>query len=353
MPHNGSVCVAVTGLNSLDSPAPGIPVMRCIQEAANGKVQGIGLGYDTLDAGMYERMNFKHVYLLPYPSEGADCLLDRLLVIHKRTPLRVIIPTLDSEMFNFITIEERLNQLGIAAVVPTKEQLRLSAKNSIGDLEKKGNIPILPYRVVAEVNKVSKKAEELGFPIMVKGIFYEAYKAANVDDINKHILKISSKWGMPIILQKYMDGDEYNVVALGDGKGEAVGMVCMRKLITTDKGKGWAGVTIHDPHLDQLVFKFFETTHWRGPVELEVLKAKENNTLYLIEVNPRFPAWVYLSKAAGNNLPWMTVKLALGEKVSRSNKYKIGVIFTRYSNEYILNVKQLERLNVKGELHYV
>ncbi|MBI3583060.1 MAG: ATP-grasp domain-containing protein [Nitrospinae bacterium] len=348
-----NITIGVTGLNSTDSPAPGIPVIRCIKEGSAGRVQGIGLGYDSLDAGLYKMGYFKHVYLLPYPSEGADCLLQRLLKIHEKTAMDMIIPTLDSEIYNFINIEDKIHRSGITTFIPTKEQLSMCSKTNIGGLEKDADILVPAGRVIKEVDKAGKAAEELGFPIMVKGIFYEAYKAHNMDEVNKFILKISDRWGMPIILQKYMEGDEFNVTAVGDGKGGMVGMVCMRKLLTTDKGKGWAGVTIRDDELDRIAGRFFDATEWRGPVELEILKKKRTDKFYLLEVNPRFPAWVYLSKAAGVNLPWLLVRLALGEGIKKANKdYKIGVIFTRYTDENILNIKQLETLNVEGELHY-
>ncbi len=353
-PNPSNFSVAVTGLNSTDSPAPGIPVMRSIKEAARNKVNGIGLGYDSLDAGLYRKSHFNHVYLLPYPSEGADCLMDRLLKINSRTPIDVLIPTLDAEIFNLITIQKRIHQLGIHTLIPTKEQLQLCSKPNLPELGKKANIFIIPGKVIGDTKNLSKKVEEIGFPLMVKGVFYEAYKTQNIDDVNKYISILSEKWGMPIILQKYIEGEEFNVTAVGNTEGKLKGMVCMRKLITTDKGKGWSGVTIKDPEIDQLVERFFEATKWSGPLELEILKAKESKQFYLIEVNPRFPAWIYLSKAAGVNLPWLTCQLALGldSKTKPMKDYEVGVIFTRHANEDILHMKELETLNVEGELHY-
>jgi carbamoyl-phosphate synthase large subunit len=49
-------------------------------------------------------------------------------------------------------------------------------------------------------------------------------------------------------------------------------------------------------------------------MELELIKTSGND-LYLIEINPRIPAWVYLAVGAGQNLPEALVKLALGIEV--------------------------------------
>ncbi len=344
--------IGVTGLNLTDSPAPGIAVMRCIKEAGVCKTTGIGFGYDTYDAGLYDESYFKHVYLFPYPSEGSICLLDRIIKIHKKTPLNVIIPTLDAELFNFIAIKDELHKLGIKTFFPTKEQYEMCSKINLYDFGKDSGISVPLTCVEKQINKVGIAVEKIGFPLMVKGLFYEAHKAHNIDEVHRHISKVTSQWGMPILLQEYLEGVELNVTAVGDGKGGFIGYVPMRKLMITDKGKGWAGVTINDKGIAGVVKKFFAATKWRGPLELEIMKTKDTGTYYLIEVNSRFPAWIYLAKASGINLPWLTVKLALGEKVRKKHDYDIGVIFNRCTADLILNMKKLETINVEGELHY-
>ncbi|MEW6679706.1 MAG: ATP-grasp domain-containing protein [bacterium] len=345
------ITIGVTGLNSTESPAPGLSVMRCIREVSSWRGEGIGFGYDALDAGLYERHYFKYVYLLPYPSEGVDSLLDRILTIHKKTPIDVIIPNLDSEMYSFVSLEKRLIRHGIKTFLPTKEQLKMCSKITLAESDNISGIP-LPLSSVVRDMKMVGKVEKIGFPLIVKGIFYEAYKAHNIDEVAKFIDKIKLKWGMPIILQKFIPGDEFNVSLVGDGMGNSKGFVCMRKLMLTDKGKAWSGITIRDEALNRLVERFIEGTKWRGPAELEILKSKDNGQFYLLEINPRFPAWIYLAKASGVNLPWQTVKLALGEMVKCIKDYKIGIIFSRYTKEHILDVKTLETINLKGEIYY-
>ncbi len=43
--------IAVTGLNNVDNPGPGVPVIRGIKEAERFDVEIIGLIYDALDPG--------------------------------------------------------------------------------------------------------------------------------------------------------------------------------------------------------------------------------------------------------------------------------------------------------------
>lgn len=344
--------IGVTGLNSTDSPAPGIAVMKCLKEAGSWRGKGIGFGYDSLDAGLYVKDYFKHVYLLSYPSEGADYLLYNILKAHEKTPLNIIIPTLDSELYNFLSIRETLHEHYIMTFLPTKEQLESCSKVNIHQLGKEASISVPQDYILTKTDKLGVAAEQIGFPMIVKGLFYEAYKANNLNEASHFISKITAKWGMPVILQRYIDGEEYNIAAVGDGKGDYIGAVCMKKLFITDKGKAWSGVTISDEALFELAERFFSTTRWQGPLELELIKDKNTHEYYLLEVNPRFPAWIYLAKAAGINLPWLTAKLAAGERVKKTTNYKIGVIFNRYVEEVVLNIETLDRINTKGELHY-
>ncbi len=99
---------------------------------------------------------------------------------------------------------------------------------------------------------------------------------------------------MPIIIQEFVHGTEVNVIALGDGEGNTISAVPMRKQYITDKGKAWGGITIDDQEMMDLTRHIIKKNKWRGGMELELIKTTDNK-YFLIEINPRIPAWVYLS----------------------------------------------------------
>ena len=76
----------------------------------------------------------------------------------------------------------------------------------------------------------------------------------------------------------------------------------------------------------------------------------QKNEYYIIEINPRIPAWVYLAVGAGQNLPEALLKLALGQEVTPFESYEVGKMFVRYSYDLITNVKEFEKLSTLGEL---
>jgi carbamoyl-phosphate synthase large subunit len=154
---------------------------------------------------------------------------------------------------------------------------------------------------------------------------------------------------VPVIIQEFIKGTEVNVVALGDGEGNTIGAVPMRKQYITDKGKAWSGITLDDPKMLELTERIIKAMKWRGGMELELVKSHRNE-YFIIEINPRIPAWVYLAVGAGQNMPEALVKLALGQEVAPMKGYEVGKMFIRYSYDLITNVKEFEKLSTYGEL---
>jgi len=71
---------------------------------------------------------------------------------------------------------------------------------------------------------------------------------------------------------------------------------------------------------------------------------------YIMEVNPRFPAWIYLTAAVGQNQPAALVKMAMGEKVVPFKNYEAGKMFIRYSWDLITDVGEFQKISGTGEL---
>lgn len=343
------ISVALTGLNNTDNPGPGVPVIRGIRESAVFDARIIGLAYENLEPAIYMHDVVDKTYQVPYPSEGTDVLIQRILEIHEKDPFDVLIPNFDAELYAFMRAEETLKQAGIRTFLPTLEQFEERHKSNLPDFGEKYGVKVPFSKPIFKQEEIQELKEDFEYPLMVKGKFYDAYLAYNADQVKMHYNKISAKWGLPIIIQEFIKGTEVNVVALGDGHGKTIGAVPMRKQYITDKGKAWAGITLDDKKLLELTDKIITSVKWRGGMEVEIVKSFDNE-LYVIEINPRIPAWVYLAVGAGQNLPEALVKLALGMDVEPYTEYDIGKMFVRYSNDLITDLKEFEKLSTLGEL---
>jgi len=342
------ITVAVTGLNNTDNPGPGIPVIRGLRESDYFEVRIIGLAYENLEPGIYMDIVDK-VYNVPYPSIGTDALIARLEYINNIEHIDLLIPNFDAELYSFMKSEHRLKEMGIHTFLPTIEQFEERHKSNLPEYGKKYGIDVPKSIAIQSASEIYGLKHEFKFPYLVKGKFYDAFVCYTPEQATTQFNKLSSKWGLPVIIQEFVHGTEVNVIALGDGNGGTVAAVPMRKQYITDKGKAWGGITIDDQEMMDITRKLIAETKWRGGMELELIKTQDSK-YYLIEINPRIPAWVYLAVGAGQNIPESLAKLALGIETKPFDTYQVGKMFVRYSWDLLTDVNVFQRISMTGEL---
>ncbi len=341
--------IAVTGLNAIDNPGPGVAVIRGLLEAESFEASIIGLAYESLEPGIYMHNLVDKTYQIPYPSAGTDLLLERIEYINGIENLDVIIPNFDAELYSFIKLETRLKELGIHTFLPTLEQFEERLKINLPEFGEKYDINVPKSEAIYSVVDFRKIQDKYDWPVVVKGKYYDAGIAYNYEQVTTYFNKISAKWGLPIIIQEFSHGTEYNVTGVGDGNGNTISAVPMRKQYITDIGKAWGGIAITDEKLIELTHHFIRETKWRGGFELELMKNKDGS-FYLLEINPRIPAWVYLAVGVGQNIPEIIVNLAMGINVEPIKEFKAGKMFIRYSWEMIVDLEEFEKISTTGEL---
>ena len=110
----------------------------------------------------------------------------------------------------------------------------------------------------------------------------------------------------------------------------------------------WSALSIDNKNLLNLAKKFVDLSGWRGAFELEAIT--NGSDIYLIEINPRFPAWVYFATALGINLPEMMVDLMQGKKVEKKLDYPFEKMYVRYVDESVCDFSKFTTLLTKKEL---
>ncbi|MDH5173105.1 MAG: ATP-grasp domain-containing protein [Gammaproteobacteria bacterium] len=341
--------VAITGMNArADNPGPGVAVARCLRDAPEFTGRIIGLGYDALDPGLYLREYCDAAYLLPYPSAGDEAFMTSLRAIHEAEKIDIILPCLDAELPGMVRLTPRFDEMGIRYFLPTPEQLRLRNKDRLPELARHAGIQCPEIKTVTHSGFFYQCQEEgWSYPMVVKGLFYGAHIVHSADQAVDAFREIAAQWGYPVLVQRLVEGEEYNLTAVCDGSGEMLGEVMMKKMAVTDKGKAWSGVSIFDQTLYDASAALIRAINWRGPLEVEVMR--DNTGHYqLIEINPRFPAWIYLSAGVGRNLPLMLLQLILGQDIEKVPPARPGVLFIRHAIENIVPQSEFEAVIMNG-----
>lgn len=339
--------VGVSGINAADNPGPGIGVARSLKEDAELNVEIVGLAYDAMEPGIYMDWIVDKSFIMPYPGGEGEAFIGRLLHIQKSHGLDFVIPSLDAELPLYIKYAERLNERGIRTFLPNMQQFKLRGKDLLTEVAKKIDIKLPKTAVVNSPSQLDEALEKIGLPAMIKGIYYKANRAYTRADAHQHMNALAADWGFPVIVQEIVTGDELNVVGLGDGEGQSLGQVGIKKIMITSLGKIWTGVTVRHEKMLAAAQRFVSEYKWRGPFELECIV--KGDDVHLIEINPRFPAWSYFATGVGLNLPARMMRRALGLTVPDNHDYPAGKLFVRYCLELVSDMQKFQMAVTRGE----
>jgi carbamoyl-phosphate synthase large subunit len=345
--HGGaSGTVAITGLNAADNPSPGLTVARSLLAMAPPP-RLIGLTHEVLATGAYLDGIWDEVRMLPFPSREEGGYTDALIEQCREAAADCLIPTLDIELPLVSRLQERLASAGIATLVPSTDALAAAAKVRLPALAEHG-FRLPRTTSVAGYWDVARAVEELGMPCVLKGPMADAKIVRTEDEARVAAGRLAATWGFPLIAQSFVEGEELGIAAVADRRHRIVGCVAVRKEIQTLNGNTWGGSSVVDRALWTLAERFAEALRWVGPFELEIIRHPKRGP-HLLEANPRFPAWVYLSAGAGANLPEAVVRLARGERVETLST-RAGAFYVRMAWDAISSVDRMAALAVEGKV---
>lgn len=344
-----STTIAVTGLHRGDSPQPGAAVITSLRRRFPD-LRVVGLSYDPMESGIYSRGSDRldAAYLLPYPGAGPQALLDRLDGVIRAERIEYVIPCLDSEILNFTEIKRRLLDRGVHCVLPSKRALQRRGKPNLSAFCRRLEIPCPETRAAEDLRSLELCAEQIGYPAYVKGRFYDAHLVSTKEELRTAFGEIIKVWGPPVLIQEPVVGEEYDIVGLGDGKGAVVGFCSIRKMLRTSAGKGFAGVVVADPRLEEVMRRIVHALRWDGPFELEFIKAP-GRPHALFEMNPRFPAWIDFPAQISCNLPARLLERLLGLPETRLSPCVPGAMFVRHSVDLLGDIGDLAEMASTGK----
>ncbi|MFQ5763366.1 MAG: ATP-grasp domain-containing protein [Rhodospirillales bacterium] len=346
----GDIRVAVTGLGTNDVINPGLGVVTALDGVPD--IASIyGLGYGVFDSGLYRSDLLDAAFRLPQ-EDDAQVLLDRLTDIHREAPFDVIIPCLDGEIPRVIEIEPQLNGLGIRTLLPSRDALDRCGKLNLftgrGRRDWGGFEIPKTYRARSERDIVTA-TRRLGYPVVIKGPVSESIPAANAWEAQTAWYKLREKGIEEALVQPQIIGDHLAVAAVCDRDHEARTLLTVKKLSRCDRGSTWGAINTRQPELESAFAGFLKHLGWCGPTEGEFIRDERSDRFFLIEVNPRFTAWISFSAALGLNHPLQAVFLALGRDYD-PKPISSELVFMRSCREFPVDTRDFAAISTKGRL---
>ena len=297
--------VFISGLYSGPSPSAGLGVARSLR-AGFPSAHLVGVDYWAGSSGLHHEV-FNTTWLKP----PWDLIEEELYAKEIQAELdrgALWIPTLDLEVA-WLTRALPSHPLLLA---PSKHALAPSRKPrpSVAELLPLEIAPSLDLSASDEAIYAFCRAHS--WRVWIKGPYHEAVAVADWRQLEHVRASMKDRWRTDhLSVQVHVRGYE-EAVSLAALDGRLVDALYMRKRITTPDGKTWAGHVGEVP-TDLLgpIEAAVRAIGWTGGAEIELLRDVDGR-LWLLEWNPRFPAWIHGATLAGRNLPAALVRRALG-----------------------------------------
>jgi diaminopimelate decarboxylase len=304
--------IYISGLYSGTNPQPGIGIARSLRQAYPDATL-VGVEYSNRCSGIHWQ-DFDEIWLQrPWQELNLDTHAAEIKKVLDAGGLWISSIDLEIMWFANLFPEGHPNLL-----TPPLLAMNQVSKPAIPAHE---GLPVkIPTFVTTELSDWDLHAfcREHDWKVWLKGPYYEAVKVADWSAFQRMRQILSSAWATDtLFLQSHVSGYEESVM-LSAYQGELLDCVRMQKRDLTELSKTWAGdIAEVDEEILTPLRKIIKEINWTGGAEFEMVRDADNQ-LWLLEVNPRFPAWVHGSTITGRNIPAALVEGATGVKAQAS-----------------------------------
>lgn len=306
----------------------GINTIQSLRQVNERTIRIIGVDMDPFSVGFHF---CDKSYIVPRGS--SDSFVDKLSEICEQENVDVILPLNTEELINILKNDHRFSARIVGSDYPT---LQLAAdKGLLAEFLSKNIENKLAFYLPKSVEEFKRAVYELGYPD--KPIVFKPRMGAGCrgfriisDNIDKLDLYLNEKPGSPlitfhdavtifsntrdfpeIIVMDYLEGDDYSVYCLAH-TGNPLYIIPMKRFGLMP-GMSMGGIAENNNFIINYLGKIIKLFNFHGFINIQ-LKYK-SNMCQIYEINPRISATTIICLAAGINMPYYAIKLALEESV--------------------------------------
>lgn len=273
---------------------------------------------DKSASGLYG--NVDKSFILPNPIDDEDYYIERLLKLCLEYEINLIVPIIDPEIYILSKHKNIFSEKGITILVSDIDTLEIcySKINMNTFLAKNGFNVVKTYSDI-EKFKSDLLDNKIEFPVFMKPTYGSG--SINTGCVNSYEELVAFyKPGM--IIQEYLDGQEYGVDTFVDSYGTPVRVVVKEKLLMRS-GETDKAITVEREDIQDVLIKLANKLKPLGPFDSDVVETK--NGLYVIDINPRFGGGYPATHMAGVSFIELLTKIENNEKIEPLfNNYTIG-----------------------------
>lgn len=340
------VTVLMTG-----SGAPGAPgIIKSLRANPERAVTIVGVDANPANSGAWLVDRF---FPVPRPSEKA--FVPALLRICRENSVRVILPLVTRELLTLAANADRFAQAGVGIPISPPQALRIASnKASLLQFLLRSGIPTPRFAVARSLEEFEAALRDLGHPR--KTVCFKPpesngsrgfriiddsvdqldlllnYKPDNTFITRDNAVEILKRAGEfpPLLVMEFLPGDEYSVDLLVD-RGRVLYALPRRRQTITGGISSVCSV-VKNAEIEEYCRRIAEALQLNGNIGIQV-RADERGRYRILEINPRVQGTIVLCTAAGVNLPYLGIKLALGEPIPPDLEVRWGLTMYRFYEE--------------------
>lgn len=325
MPHE-KINIIVTSAGT----ASAISVIKALKSQTEIPVHIIAVDLDPMAAGLFLADEYKLV-----PAANDPSYIQTLIDIGIQTGASVLIPIYSKEISIIARHEQQLKQAGLLTFLPNPETIdRCNNKKVMYAFAKEAGLNVPRVYEQDEITTLS----ETDFPVFVKPNSGSSSAGAEKVLSKERLIELVNT-GRELVIQQFIDAEEVTVDVFCNAKSEAI-VIAPRLRLATKSGQSVKGRTLSAQLFEKDVKNICSQLHLIGACNIQFFMTAD--TLYFIEVNPRFAAGgLMLTVGAGANIPLLLLKTLLSMDIADNEcQTKPDFMMTRYWEEIIFEYKK-------------
>jgi len=256
--------------------------------------------------------------------------IPELVQLCEREDIRMIIPTIDTELQVLSEHRDCFESKGIHVIVSAKAFVDACRdKRMINEFFKERGI---------EIPKSIDK-ENPTFPLFIKpydgSLSVDTFLVKSIDQLTEYQLT-----NPKLMFMEYMDKNDYDeyTIDMYYGRDHHVKAIVPRLRIHVRAGEINKGLTCKNEILTLLKDKLGYIEGAVGCLTTQVFLGKTNRRMVGIEINPRFGGGYPLSYRAGANFPgWLLSEYFLNKPVDYMESWEDNLLMLRYDDEVLVH----------------
>lgn len=309
-------------------------IVQYFKKELNGRGRVVATDCSDIAPAIYEAD--KYYITSKIDEEG---YLEEILDICKKEDIKTLFTLIDPEISLISKNIDKFNQIGVNPIVSDFEKVEMCFdKYKMFEFLKQNNFNTAKSYIDKEKFYQDLKEEKITFPIFVKPIKGSA--SLNINKLmTKEALEVLWKQSKDLMIQEYMDGQEYGADVYIDMISKEPVAIFTKKKIKMRAGETDKAISVKDKKLFDLIKKIVKTAGFIGIVDIDIFKRE--NEYYISEVNPRFGGGYPHAYECGVNIPSMIINNLEG----KVNKEQIG---NYEENIYMMKYNEIKLIHKRN-----